>query len=116
MATYSLPSDIKDELIKQFSKRSDHAQAEEYINKVLSKLGVDPAKVTQTDLLKEMSITYATYKRAFYESKVKDDIFYQKYLQYEKELKDLTGDLIRKSIDEDEVKAGGRIFTESYRG
>ena len=116
MAKYSLPSDIKDELIRQYSKRSDHIEAQEYIDKVLSKMGIDLENVEPTPLLKQLSITYATYKRAFYESKTKNDIFYQKYTQYERELRDLTADLIRKSMDEDDVKAGSKIFTETFRG
>jgi hypothetical protein len=116
MAKYSVRSDIQDELLKQFSTRSDHEEAEEYVDKVLSKLGIDPAKVVITPLLKRLSLTYATYKRAFYESKTKDDIFYQKYIGYEKELRELTSDLIRKSTDEDDVKAGSKIFAEIFRG
>lgn len=116
MAKYSVQSDIKDELLKEFSKRSDHEEAKEYVDKVLGKLGIDTDNVTVTPLLNRLSVTYATYKRAFYESKTKDDIFYQKYIGYEKELKELTADLIRKSADEDDVKAGTKIFNETFRG
>jgi hypothetical protein len=96
MAKYSNRSDIQDELIKQLSKRSDHMEAEEYVDKVLTKIGVDSANTAVTPLLKKLAVAYATYKRAFYESKTKDDIFYQKYLGYEKELRTLTTELIRK--------------------
>jgi hypothetical protein len=116
MAKYSVQSDICDELIKQYSQRSDHIEAEEYVDKVLSKLGIDTSKVEATSLLKRLAVTYATYKRAFYEFKTKDDVFHQKYIAYEKELKDLTADLIRKSADEDDVKAGSKVFAEIFRG
>lgn len=99
MAKYSLQSDMRDELIGQHSKRSDHIEAEEYVDKVLTKLGVDVDYVTVSPLLKELSITYATYKRAFYESKNKDDIFYQKYKDYERQLRDLTAELIRNELE-----------------
>lgn len=117
MARYSTQPEIKDELIKQYSKNSDHVEAEEYIDKVLSKLGIDPAGIEITPLLKNLSITFATYKRAFYESRVKDDIFYQKYLSYEKDLRSLTADLIRKSTEEDDDggNADSKIFTETFR-
>jgi hypothetical protein len=50
MAKYSLPSDIKDELIRQYSKRSDHIEAQEYVDKVLSKMGIDLENVEPTPL------------------------------------------------------------------
>ncbi len=116
MAKYSQQSDIKDELIKQYSKRSDHVEAQEYVDKVLEKLGIDTTKVTVNSLMKELSVTYATYKRAFYESKTKGDIFYGKYREYERELRKLTADVIRTSSDEDDVKAGTKVFAETFRG
>ena len=116
MAKYSSQSDIKDELIKQFTTRADHAEAEEYVNKVLSKLGINTDNVTVTSLLQELSVTYATYKRAFYESKNKDDTFYSKYKEYERSLRELTADIIRTGATEDDVKAGNKIFTEIFRG
>ena len=116
MAKYSVQSEIKDELIKGLSKRSDHEEAEEYVNKVLVKLGIDTENVVVSPLLKRLAVTYATYKRAFYESTTKEDVFYQKYLGYEKELKELTTDMIKKSAGEDDVKAGSKIFSETFRG
>ncbi|MFC1855027.1 hypothetical protein ACFL2A_00605 [Thermodesulfobacteriota bacterium] len=116
MAKYSSITDIEDELIKGFSKRSDHVEAEEYVDKVLTKLGIDTAKVVVTTLITRLSVAYASYKRAFYESKAKDDLFYLKYLDYEKELKELTANLVKKSSAEDEVKAGSKIFAETFRG
>lgn len=116
MAKYSQESDMKDELIKQFSKRCDHIEAEDYVDKVLSKLGIESANVEVTPLLKELAVCYATYKRAFYESKSTDDMFYQKYKEYEKALKELTADVMRAGNGEDAVKAGSKIFAQSFRG
>lgn len=107
---YSKIKDVKDELIKQYSKQSDHDEAQEYVEKVLSKMGVDVDNVQPTPLLKQLSVTYATYKRAFYESGTKDDVFYQKYIEYEQELRDLTAELIRNCMDKD-----SKIFSEVFK-
>lgn len=96
--------DIKDELIKRYSKESDFDEARGYVNKVLAKLGiyqVKPALAEYIEIIEQLTITYATYKRAFYESRMKGDKFWKKYEQYEVELRDLTVELIRKSMDEE---------------
>ena len=94
---YSTKNDITDELIFKFSTPFDHQEAEEYVDKVLSKLGIAADEYNKPILLKQLAVCYATYKRSFYESKTKEDIFYQKYLQYEEELKSLTSDVIRQT-------------------
>lgn len=112
MSKYSTQSDIKDELIKQYTKESDHQEAEEYVEKVLSKIGTDTANAGTTPLLTNLSATYATYKRAFYESEAfMGDIFHQKYLSYEKELMNLTAEVIKKHIDaHDDTKIFHKVF------
>lgn len=95
MAKYSAVIDIQDEIIKSFSTEADHQEAGEYVDKVLSKIGVDIKAIGITPLLKNLSVTYATYKRAFYESVTREDIFFQKYMSHEKELIELTGEVIR---------------------
>jgi hypothetical protein len=98
MAKYSNIEDVKDELVKKFSKEADHLEGEEYVDKVLSKLLISAEEVKDASVLKELSITFATYKRAFYEAKCKEDIFFKKYLNSEKELKELTSKLIKEHV------------------
>jgi hypothetical protein len=98
MASFSIPADITDKVIKPLSQQSDHVEAEEYIKKISDRLDKHLSNVVTPELNK-LSVCYATYKRAFYEFKTNNDIFHRKYIAYEKELKDLTKDLIRKSIE-----------------
>jgi hypothetical protein len=111
VAKYSNIKDVDDEIIKVLSKESDHEEAADYIDKVLVKCGVDPKGITVTPLLADLSTTYAIYKRSFYESISKDDVFYQKYITEEKMLRILTSTVIKKYIN-----SGNKIFTTTAKG
>lgn len=98
---YSKQSDVTDDLIRPLVTKPDHDEAEEYVNKVLVKVGLDGDDIEPTPLLRKLSAIYVTYKRAFYNYHLpKDDVeFYQKYRAYESDLRELTQDVIRYYTD-----------------
>jgi hypothetical protein len=86
MATYSGPGDVKDPIILNTTKESDHAEAEREIDRELKLRGVDPARVDE-EALKELSVAYACWIRCVYEKKNDRDVYATKQGDYEDKYK-----------------------------
>ena len=86
MATYSGPGDVKDPLILNVTKESDHAEAEREINRELRLRGVNPDRVDE-EALKELSVAYACWIRCVYEKKNDKDSYANKQEDYENRYK-----------------------------
>lgn len=119
MAKYSSPWNIQDAFIREFSVESDHEEAALYIDKLLKRINAEPNAKHIAPLVKQLSIIYATYTRAFYESMRIGDQFYQKYREYEVRLVSVTKMIIRKDIAQESgdykksVKGFEKLLEES---
>jgi hypothetical protein len=104
MATYSGPGDVKDPIILNSTKESDHQEAEREINRELKLRGINPERITDEEALKELSVAYACWIRCVYEKKNDRDAYATKQGDYEQKYKST---LIK--IDEEYAK--GNIST-----
>lgn len=72
MARFSSVSDVKDPLLRNVSKESDHLEAEKEIERELRRRGIDPEQVDE-EFLKDLSVDYACARRALYEVQTEND-------------------------------------------
>jgi hypothetical protein len=119
MGAYSSKSDVKDGALQGLTQEADHAEAEREINRELRARGIDPDKVEDPEVLKELSVAYACAKRCLYATLEKDDMFDAKRGAYEKEyqrrLQQLTEAMVQAKPD---PSGGLRVFgsVELQRG
>jgi hypothetical protein len=111
MAEYSSKSDVKDPALQGITQEADHAEAERALTKELKRRNIDPAAVPDPEVLKDLSVAYACWKRCLYSVQSEGDMFDIKRKAYKTEYVDglerLNAEMVAGTKD---PQGGKRVF------